>query len=361
MIELSRHIEKLLLEHDCVIVPDLGGFVTHYTPAGRSEQENLFLPPCRTVGFNPLLRINDGLLVQSVMSVYDLSFSDASRLIGEEVNRMHAILLDTGKIQFGNIGELRCGMSGHYEFVPHDPDLLSPSLYGLDAFYMEEIIPEVKAKPVFTERTVVAHPSSSYTIHINRTFVRGMVASVAAVFMLLFFSPSVENTYIPEENYATLLPSSLLSQLNDYSLLFSPLALSETKTTREKEGTGPEEESEDVWQNVKPVAVKEIVVASSTENSEEQVQAMVRSEVPGNVSSPARVYHLIVSSLVHTKDAEAQVEELRIQGYESASVIVGDGKVRVSICSFKDRQEAYRQLALYREKQGFENAWLLIR
>ncbi|MCD8080865.1 MAG: SPOR domain-containing protein [Bacteroides sp.] len=360
MIELSRHIEKLLLEHDCVIVPDLGGFVTHYTPAGRSAQENLFLPPCRTLGFNPLLRINDGLLVQSVMSVHDLSFSDASRLIEEEVNRMHAMLLDTGKTEFGNIGELHCGMSGHYEFIPHDPELLSPSLYGLDAFYMEEIIPEVKAKPVLTERTVVAYPSSSYTIHINRTFVRSMVASVAAVFMLLFFSPSVENTYIPEENYATLLPSSLFSQLNDFSLLFSPLVLSETQTAREKEGTGPEE-SEEVWQNVKPVAVKEVVVASSTENSGEQVQTVVRSDVPGNVSSPARGYHLIVSSLVHIKDAEAQVEALRKQGYEGASVIVGDGKVRVSICSFADRQEAYRQLALYREKQGFENAWLLIR
>ncbi|MCC8186976.1 MAG: SPOR domain-containing protein [Bacteroides sp.] len=360
MIELSRHIEKLLLEHDCVIVPDLGGFVTHYTPAGRSEQENLFLPPCRTLGFNPLLRINDGLLVQSVMSVEDLSFSDASRLIGEEVNRMHAMLLDTGKIHFGNMGELHCGMSGHYEFIPHDPDLLSPSLYGLDAFYMEEILPEVKAKPVFTERTVVARPSSSYTIHINRGFVRGMVASVAAVFMLLFFSPSVENTYIPEENYATLLPSSLFSQLNDYSLLFSPLALSETKTMHEQEDTGTEE-SEDVLQNVKPVAVKEVVVAGSPENSGEQVQTVVRSDIPGNVSSPARGYHLIVSSLVYIKDAEAQVEELRRQGYEGASVIVGDGKVRVSICSFEDRQEAYRQLALYREKQGFESAWLLIR
>ncbi len=360
MIELSRHIEKLLLEHDCVIVPDLGGFVTHYTPARRSEQENLFLPPCRTLGFNPLLRINDGLLVQSVMSVHDLSFSDASRLIEEEVNQIHTLLRDTGKIQLGNVGELHCGITGQYEFIPNDPDLLSPALYGLDAFYMEEVAPEIKVKPVFRARRVADPPSSSYTIHINRTFVRGLVASVAAVCMLLFFSPSVENTYIPEENYATLLPSSLLSQLNDYSLLFSPLALSEIKTPQENEDTETEENEEEL-QNVKPVAVKEVIVASSSENSAEPAQTVVPSGGTGNVSSPSRSYHLIVSSLVRVTDAEAQVEGLRRQGYQGASVIVGDGKVRVSICSFEDRQEAYRQLALYREKQGFESAWLLIR
>ena len=45
MIELAQHIEVLLLENDCVIVPGLGGFVAHYTPAMRVAEENVFLPP----------------------------------------------------------------------------------------------------------------------------------------------------------------------------------------------------------------------------------------------------------------------------------------------------------------------------
>ena len=67
MIELSRHIESLLLHHDCVIVPGLGGFGTQYVPARRIEEEFLFLPPYRSVGFNQQLVLNDGLLVQSYM------------------------------------------------------------------------------------------------------------------------------------------------------------------------------------------------------------------------------------------------------------------------------------------------------
>ena len=42
MIELAQHIETLLLENDCVIVPGFGGFVAHYSPATRIKEENIF-------------------------------------------------------------------------------------------------------------------------------------------------------------------------------------------------------------------------------------------------------------------------------------------------------------------------------
>ena len=45
MIELTKHIEILLLENDCVIVPGLGGFIAHHQPAHYEEDEGLFLPP----------------------------------------------------------------------------------------------------------------------------------------------------------------------------------------------------------------------------------------------------------------------------------------------------------------------------
>ena len=67
MIELSKHIEVLLLENDCVIVPGLGGFIAHKRQAAYSIQKGEFMPPLRTIGFNPQLIMNDGLLVQSYM------------------------------------------------------------------------------------------------------------------------------------------------------------------------------------------------------------------------------------------------------------------------------------------------------
>ena len=79
MIELAKHIEVLLLENDCVIVPGLGGFIAHYRSCVYNEDTGEFCPPARTIGFNPQLVMNDGLLVQSYMQAYNTDFPDATR------------------------------------------------------------------------------------------------------------------------------------------------------------------------------------------------------------------------------------------------------------------------------------------
>ena len=55
MIELSRHIETLLLENDCVIVPDFGGFVAHYNPATYIEEGKHFPSPYPYHWFQPAI------------------------------------------------------------------------------------------------------------------------------------------------------------------------------------------------------------------------------------------------------------------------------------------------------------------
>ena len=47
MIELAKHIEILLLDNDCVIVPEFGGFMAHHVNSVYDEEDGLFLPPRR--------------------------------------------------------------------------------------------------------------------------------------------------------------------------------------------------------------------------------------------------------------------------------------------------------------------------
>ena len=78
VIELDRHIEILLLDNDCVIVPGFGGFVAHHVEARYDKSDNSFLPPLRSLGFNPHLKnINDSLLAQSYVEAYDISYPEA--------------------------------------------------------------------------------------------------------------------------------------------------------------------------------------------------------------------------------------------------------------------------------------------
>ena len=96
MIELAKHIEYLLLENDCVIIPDFGGFIAHYQPSYYDEVEHVFMPPIRTIGFNPQLSMNDGLLVQSYMQAYHTDYSDAIRIISGKVKELKEILYTEG-------------------------------------------------------------------------------------------------------------------------------------------------------------------------------------------------------------------------------------------------------------------------
>ena len=150
MIELSQHIENLLLENDCVVIPRLGGFIAHYQPATYVEEEGLFLPPTRVVGFNPQLRMNDGLLVQSFMDVYGTNFSDANRMIERKVDKLLEQLHENGKTELPQIGELRYSIYDKVSFIAYDNKLTTPALYGLGSFEMlplKSLVKPVAAKP----------------------------------------------------------------------------------------------------------------------------------------------------------------------------------------------------------------------
>ena len=165
MIELSRHIESLMLKHDCVIVPNLGGFVTQYVPARRVDDEQLFLPPCRSVGFNPQLNLNDGLLVQSYMQAYDTNYPEALKLIDDAVVQLKQQLQEEGEYELSGIGKLTLGAGGKYNFTPNEAGVLSPELYGLDAVTTPRIAELQKATQQSEDKT----KSSKKKVNIKRT------------------------------------------------------------------------------------------------------------------------------------------------------------------------------------------------
>ncbi|NOY97151.1 MAG: SPOR domain-containing protein [Chlorobi bacterium] len=61
--DLSPFIKDLLFEHEYVIVPGLGAFVSNYKPAYLDEGKNVYFPPSKEITFNSKLKNNDRLLV----------------------------------------------------------------------------------------------------------------------------------------------------------------------------------------------------------------------------------------------------------------------------------------------------------
>lgn len=147
MIELAKHIEVLLLENDCVIVPGLGGFIAHNRPAEFKKSANVFCPPVRTIGFNPQLVMNDGLLVQSYMQAYNTDFPDATRKIEKIVSDIKEQLYRNGQAEIENVGTLYYTMNGVYGFEPFANTFFNPHLYGLGSFTMSPLHELSESKP----------------------------------------------------------------------------------------------------------------------------------------------------------------------------------------------------------------------
>lgn len=353
MIELAQHIEALLLENDCVIIPGFGGFVAHYATSRRIEAENLFLSPTRTLGFNSQLKLNDGLLVQSYMSVCDRNFPEASKLVEEDVNRMIQMLHEEGKVDFPNIGEIQFTLRGNYEFTPYNDKVATPHLYGVDSFEMQTLSAirkseERKIQPIHPVASTQRSKMSGKTF-IPGTFLRSAVAVAGAVVLFFYLSTPVENTYIERENYAQMLPVDLFEKIEAQSVMTTPVAVNSAKKQQAKTATTVAvQKKESKKTTVKPVVVKEVKVAPVT--SQEKVQPAENGK-----------YHLIVAGGISKEDAEIIATRLRKEGHAAAQVLTGDGKVRVSILSCMTREEANRQLLRLRENEAYKTAWMLAR
>ena len=359
MIELAQHIETLLLENDCVIVPGFGGFVAHYSPATRVKEENIFLPPTRTICFNPQLKLNDGVLVQSYMSAYDTSFADASRIVEKEVNEFIGLLHEEGKAHLDNIGEIHYNIYGNYEFVPYDYKITTPSLYGLDSFEIHELSALQQKEKVLVP-TYQEKEKKTFEISINRAYLRNAAAMIAAIVLFFAFSTPVENTDVQKNNYAQLLPSELFEQIEKQSVAVTPVYVkndvaqqakklsassASTKTSSAKKHTT------DKAKTSKPIAVREVkVVKQETATPAPAVKSQESANHP---------FHIIVAGGISLKDAEVIANQLKSKGFADAKALNTDGKVRVSISSFNNRDEATKQLLELRKNETYKNAWLL--
>ena len=359
MIELTKHIEILLLDNDCVIVPDLGGFIAHYQPAHFEEEENLFIPPMRTIGFNPQLTMNDGMLAQSYMQAYHTDFADAVRMIADEVEKLKEYLYKEGMISLSGIGELYYTIRETYEFHPIPNGILSPSLYALDTFSIAPLGPEIiEEEPLLVEKPTNEILPEQKEYRIPQWW--SHVAAVVVAFVLFFsFSIPVENTYVDNGYYASLGTDCLFDAIRSHSMATTLVASeSETMQSRKSSSIVPVAVKVEKVANPSPAPVR---VEKKAEPKPEVKQKEVRkeSELPKTQVTKKNKYHSIVASLTTQADAQRILQEYNAQGYKDASILSSKGRFRISLCSYGDKTAAYQKLGDLKNVDAFKNAWML--
>lgn len=357
MISLARHIELLLLEHDCVIVPGLGGFIANYADATYSGNgENLFLPPYRTIGFNQQLQVNDGLLVQSYMSTYDTSYPFANLQMEQDLEKILHELDIKGVYELQNLGVLKKGINNNISFTAQDASALTPSLYGL---YSYEILPlqhviqerEIERNMQAASSMGIANNELALTnttkrrdviIRINRHWLDLGISVAAAVVLFFCFSYPALNNISTETD--TVVAAFTPMSNTDYQ---AP-TLSVEKPITKKVATTPS-----------AINKQTVQVAESSEGQIHQTDKLVASEST-RTSTIAPKYAIVLASYVSRTNAEEYIQKLAKQGLEEGR-FVKDGKVsRILYSEFQTEVEARAALNTLRQQSNeFAEAWIL--
>ncbi|NQV01896.1 MAG: HU-CCDC81 and SPOR domain-containing protein [Bacteroidia bacterium] len=137
--EIQKYIAELLSEHDCVIIPGLGGFVGSYLPAQIHSVYHTFQPPSKKILFNINLRQNDGLLANHIAQAEKVSFNEANEQIRLFADETIKALKTRKYLILQNIGKIYMGKEGNIQF---DQDLRSnllPESFGLQPFFSSPV------------------------------------------------------------------------------------------------------------------------------------------------------------------------------------------------------------------------------
>ncbi len=143
---LTRYISDLLYRHECVIIPDFGGFITNIKSAKINTFSNTFYPPYKQISFNAFLKQNDGLLANYIASVDHITYDAALNFISFEVEDWKK-RLEYEDLVLENLGYLSL-KKNKIIFEPDSNTNYLTSSFGLTSVVSPEIKRETYKKQV---------------------------------------------------------------------------------------------------------------------------------------------------------------------------------------------------------------------
>ena len=319
MIELSTHIEYLLLHQTQVSVPQLGTFTSKEMSSRRIDEEGIFLPPYRTVSFewNELEEGED--FVGSFSKLHNLSRQDARMMCVQYVDELVQMLDEEGTLSFGSMGYLlRDPENGEICFMPQQSGIASPAYYGLDAVPFAKLSHEVRqqrakrqaAKKV--KLTSIQADHDTITIRINRKAFNYTTAVAASIALFFAFASPIEDT---------------ISEIGQKaSIFFAPKI------------TTPQPE---------------------TIQAEPVVKAEPKEEVLPLKGAGGAPFAIVLASAISETRALNYAKELQEQGYNAQACKVGT-MIRVIIPGYESEDEAYEKIHECKAQcKDFAQAWPL--
>lgn len=347
MIALHRHIEYLLIGHDCVTVPALGAFIARREGACTLPDGSISAPR-RVVGFNPDVNHDDGLLTASVARRSALPYQAAKREVMDAVGMMRRQLECHGEVSVGRVGRLWRDADGNIRFEEATNSTACFPLMGLRP------IPATVSEQVADEEENAPAPKPGVIwLPISRRLVR----VAAAVAILLCVGAVCSTFYIagPGASTGTAVTASILNA-------FSPAESDEQPAETEEPMMADAVTTTTATMYIAPAPVADIAVEESTPepeaapsiDSKDTESAAPRSAVTASATG-AGEYCVVVASLKSRKGATRFIKEV---GDPSLRILEQEGRWRVYIATAATEDEAKAIAADAGLQKRFPGAWV---
>ena len=145
--DIAKHIGELLYYHDCVILPNLGGFIANYSSARVDTHRKLIHPPSKRILFNKHVKVNDGLLASKIVKEESISFEKANKVLSSFIHSVQKKINAGERVAFEKIGVLYLNKENNIQFIQDSTNFLTSS-YGLPSVDLIPVEEKVESKVI---------------------------------------------------------------------------------------------------------------------------------------------------------------------------------------------------------------------
>lgn len=295
MISILPHIQYLIRFHDCVVLPGFGALIANQVKARR--EGDILYAPSRTLGFNPSVCHNDGLLATSVARREGISYAAAVSAVSAAVEEMRRIYDVAGELELPRIGCLHHNADGSMEFEPASiNNIAAAGYFGLQPIDLTQYMEE---------------PENILPLHYVSP-IRRALRYIASVVVLLCLG-TVLSTMVPIERGETNLAAiGVPAVTTPHAIILPDRQMPES---RQMYLAIPDREESTAIADAEPAEV----------------------EVVEEESAPEHRYYLVVASYETMSQAQRYVER---HSDENLSILEGSGRFRVYAATGNSVEEA---------------------
>ena len=317
-------IKELLVLHDCVIFPGLGGFVAQYASSSISDNNLTFKPPFKQILFNKNLTNNDGLLANSISKEWGISYEESVEKISSLLFKINNEIKTNKQFSFEGIGILY-EVNGILNFKQQSENLLMES-FGLRSINMNDFLSHS------SEGKIISIKSKSDVKQIIKNW-----SVAAAVIVLLFYS-----AWIP-------LKTNLFNRDSDFSYSdLNPFTFSKR---------GPSQE-------IKSNLVHKVPLSSENTVSKSLIKTKKEIKKPISISLNNKTksfsYEVIIGSFGEEKNAKNLIKKLRKKSFKARQLPFFKQLFRVSAGKFSNKKNAVEYQKQIKKKLHI-SSWILIK